>query len=50
MGTVPMRMSMINPMPFWPSLEPCEKLTPVQVSTSRLRIQNGGGASPYGAS
>src|SRR5271166_2729936 len=40
---------MIRPMPFCPSLEPCAKLTPVQVSTSRQRIQNGGGASPTGA-
>src|SRR5664279_890354 len=42
-------MSMISPMPFCPSLEPCAKLTPVQVSTNSARIQNGGGASPSGA-
>ena len=30
----PIRISMIRPMPFWPSFEPCAKLTPVQVSTS----------------
>ena len=32
-------------MPFCPSLEPCAKLTPVQVSTSVPRIHQGGGAS-----
>src|ERR1700678_1257583 len=41
---------MMSPMPFCPSFEPWKKLTPVQVSTSRHRIQNGGGASPLGAS
>src|SRR5271170_5691500 len=41
---------MMSPMPFCPSLEPWKKLTPVQVRTSRQRIQNGGGASPLGAS
>ena len=41
---------MIRPMPFWPSFEPCEKLTPVQVRTSSPRIQNGGGSVPAGAS
>src|SRR6516162_7225378 len=30
-GTVPIRMSMMRPMPFWPSLEPWKKLTSVQV-------------------
>src|SRR3984885_8242440 len=45
-----MRISMRSPIPFWPSLEPWAKLTPVQVRTSRPRIQNGGGASPLGAS
>ena len=48
-GTVPMRMSMMRPMPFWPSFEPWKKLTPVQVSISKPRIQNGGGALPSGA-
>ena len=47
---MPMRMSMMRPMPFWPSLEPWKKLTPVQVRMSRLRIQNGGGSVPSGAS
>jgi hypothetical protein len=32
-------------MPFWPSLEPCAKLTPVQVRTRRPRIQSGGALS-----
>ena len=41
---------MMSPMPFCPSFEPCAKLTPVQVSSSRQRIQNGGGAVPSGAS
>src|SRR5262252_7375658 len=45
-----MRISMIRPMPFCPSFEPCAKLTPVQVSSSRPRIQNGGGRVPTGAS
>ncbi len=38
-GTVPTRMSMISPMPFCPSFDPCAKLTPVHVSTSSARIQ-----------
>ena len=50
MGTVPIRMSMIKPMPFWPSFEPWKKLTPVQVRISKPRIQNGGGSVPSGAS
>src|SRR5580704_11915238 len=41
---------MISPMPFCPSFEPCEKLTPVHVNTSSARIQNGGGVLPTGAS
>src|SRR5271156_1235565 len=41
---------MIRPIPFWPSFEPCAKLTPVQVRISRPRIQKGGGASAFGAS
>jgi len=36
-------------MPFWPSLEPCAKLTPVQVSTNKPRIQPGGDFLPTGA-
>src|SRR5579862_5324413 len=43
-------MSIISPMPFCPSFEPCAKLTPVQVNTSRARIQNGGGSVPSGSS
>src|SRR5262249_6554875 len=34
---------MIRPMPFWPSFEPCAKLTPVQVRNSSARIHSGGG-------
>ena len=49
-GTVPIRISMIRPMPFCPSFDPWAKLTPVQVRTSRARIQNGGGSVPSGAS
>src|SRR5713226_9450266 len=41
---------MIRPIPFCPSFDPCAKLTPVQVSTSRARIQKGGGSVPTGAS
>ena len=40
---------MIRPMPFCPSFEPCANDTPVQVRTSRPRIQNGGGLLPSGA-
>ena len=40
---------MINPMPFWPSFEPCAKLTPVQVSTSSPRIHGGGVSAQAGA-
>ena len=46
---MPTRMSMMSPIPFWPSLEPWAKLTPVQVSTSRPRIQSGGRLSLSGA-
>src|SRR5262245_20285991 len=45
---MPMRMSIMRPIPFCPSFEPCAKLTPVQVRTSNDRIQNGGGVSPFG--
>src|SRR5450830_293133 len=41
---------MIRPMPLGPSLEPWANDTPVQVSTSRARIQNGGGLWPLGSS
>ena len=40
---------MIRPMPFWPSFEPCAKLTPVQVAIRMLRIHSGGGLLPSGA-
>ena len=40
---------MINPTPFWPSLEPWATLTPVQVTMSTARIHQGGGSSPLGA-
>src|SRR3984957_7841589 len=42
-------MSIMRPIPFCPSFEPWKKLTPVQVISSRTRIQKGGGASPTGA-
>src|SRR5579872_3206898 len=48
-GTMPTRMSTMSPMPFWPSLEPCAKLTPVQVSISRPRIHMGGALPGSGA-
>ena len=42
---------MIRPMPFWPSLEPCENDTPVQVSTSSAADPPAAAASePLGAS
>ena len=40
---MPIRMSMISPMPFWPSLEPWKKLTSVQVRIRMPRIHHGGG-------
>src|SRR5579863_4466710 len=46
---MPIRISMINPMPFWPSFDPWPKLTPVQVRTSRPRIHSGGAVSFSGA-
>ena len=48
-GTVPIRINMIKPMPFWPSFEPCAKETPPQVRIRRPRIHHGGGALPLGA-
>src|SRR5262245_62705289 len=36
-GKIPIRISMMSPMPFCPSFEPWAKLTPVQVKTSRQR-------------
>src|SRR5262245_21421841 len=48
-GTVPIKINMIRPMPFWPSFDPCAKLTPVQVRISNARIQNGGGVAPRGS-
>src|SRR5271168_4878559 len=45
-----MRISMMRPMPFWPSFEPWKKLTPVQVRISSPRIHQGGGSLPLGAS
>ncbi|MCY1353850.1 hypothetical protein D9M69_402040 [compost metagenome] len=33
---------MIRPIPFWPSLEPCTKLTAMAERTSTRRFQNGG--------
>ena len=47
-GTVPIRISMISPMPFCPSFEPWKKLTPVQVSTISARIGHGGGSLSFG--
>jgi hypothetical protein len=45
----PIRMSMIRPMPFCPSLLPWKNDTPVHVSTSRARMEPGGGFLPSGA-
>ena len=44
-----MRISMMSPMPFWPSLPPWKKLTPVQVRISKPRIHSGGGLLPSGS-
>src|SRR6516164_7600 len=44
-----MRISMMSPIPFWPSFEPWKKLTPVQVRIRSPRIQLGGGSAPSGA-
>src|SRR5579862_7398697 len=49
-GRMPIRISIIKPIPFWPSLDPCPKLTPVHVRISRPRIHSGGGWSLSGAS
>ena len=38
----PTRISMMRPMPFWPSLEPWAKLTAVQVVIRMPRIHHGG--------
>ena len=48
-GTVPTRMSMIRPMPFWPSLEPCAKDTPPQVRIRMPRIHHGGATPGFGS-
>src|SRR6185436_14446250 len=47
---MPIRINMIRPIPFWPSFEPCAKLTPVQVRINSACTGNGGGVSPLGAS
>jgi hypothetical protein len=36
-------LSMINPIPFWPSFDPWAKLTPVHVRIRMPRIHGGGG-------
>ena len=46
---MPIRISMIRPMPFWPSFEPWAKLTPVQVKISTLRIHRAAAVPPFGA-
>ena len=46
---MPIRISMISPMPFCPSFEPCANETPVQVRISRPRIHDGGGVARFGA-
>src|SRR5271155_5491424 len=48
-GRMPIRISMINPIPFCPSFDPWPKLTPVQVRISRPRIHSGGALSFSGA-
>src|ERR1700722_2285218 len=48
-GTEPIRISMISPMPFCPSFEPCANDTTVQVRTNSPRIHSGGGLSVVGA-
>src|SRR3984885_2869242 len=44
-----MSISMMRPMPFWPSLPPWKKLTPLQVRISKPRIHRGGGLLPSGS-
>ena len=41
--------SIMSPMPFCPSFDPCANDTPVQVRISRPRIHAGGGRSEVGA-
>ncbi len=48
-GAAPIRISMISPMPFCPSLPPCAKLTAVQVKISRERMPQGGGLPVSGS-
>ncbi len=38
----------MSPIPFWPSFEPCAKLTPVQVKIKIARMIAGGGLLPSG--
>src|SRR5215471_11029068 len=45
---MPIRISITRPIPFWPSLEPWAKLTPVQVRVRTPRIHRGGGESDFG--
>ena len=45
---MPIRINMISPMPFCPSLEPWAKLTAVQVKTRSPRIHQAGGLSVSG--
>ena len=49
-GAAPIRISMISPMPFCPSLLPWKNDTPVQVRISSPRMGVGGGALSLGAS
>ena len=44
-GRATLRTSINKPIPFWPSLEPWAKLTPVHVTIRRPRTQWGGAFS-----
>ena len=39
----------MSPMPFWPSFDPCAKLTPVHVRIRTPRIHGGGGSALVGS-
>src|SRR5580704_2069230 len=47
-GRMPIKISMMSPMPCCPSFEPWAKLTPVQVRINKPRIQCGGPFSGSG--
>ncbi len=41
-GIIPIKINIINPIPFCPSLDPCEKLTPAEDKINIALTKNGG--------